>query len=290
METPILNPPVPGSTARWHLSAPESYVLLYGSRAKGVEAFKRGLLELVALGVLTIETRARDRFFVFTSRTSVLLSGPNMGSVERAARPLRSIWDLYIRTPCYDPPGVRIRDLRGAARALGPPLKDYARWGVLPALRERGLYRREDYAARGRLPLTRYVETAAGTAARLELQALMESTDREFGTAAKEDPGRALALARMLGPAVLLMGPLLPEIARLSHRLRHDIGNSAVTTGFDLGTSDIDLEGLDLGALDTLDGAFDAVGDLGDGGGGGWGDGDGGGDGGGDSGGGGGGD
>jgi hypothetical protein len=59
METPILDRPIPESSAPWPLSAPESYVLLHGPRAKGVEAFKRGLLELVARDVLTVETRDR---------------------------------------------------------------------------------------------------------------------------------------------------------------------------------------------------------------------------------------
>ena len=45
METPSLDRPIPESPAPWPLSAPESYVLLHGPRAKSVEAFKRGLLE-----------------------------------------------------------------------------------------------------------------------------------------------------------------------------------------------------------------------------------------------------
>ena len=57
METPILDRPIPEASAPWPLSAPESYVLLHGPRAKSIEAFKRGLLELVARDVLTVETR-----------------------------------------------------------------------------------------------------------------------------------------------------------------------------------------------------------------------------------------
>ena len=44
METPILDWPIPESSAPWPLSAPESYVLLHGPRATSVAAFKRGLL------------------------------------------------------------------------------------------------------------------------------------------------------------------------------------------------------------------------------------------------------
>jgi len=74
----------------------------------------------------------------------------------------------------------------------------------------------------------------------------------------------------MLGPAILLMEPRLPDIARLSHVLRNGKGNTAAAIGFGLDTSDLDLKEFDLGALDKLDGAFDAVGDMGDGGSGGW--------------------
>jgi AraC family transcriptional regulator len=57
METPILDRPIPESSAPWPLSAPESYVLLHGPRAKSIEAFKRGLLELVARDALTVYMR-----------------------------------------------------------------------------------------------------------------------------------------------------------------------------------------------------------------------------------------
>jgi uncharacterized membrane protein YgcG len=290
METPILDTPVPGSLPRWQLSAPESYVLLHGPGAKGVEAFKKGLLELVARAVLTIETRQRRRFFVLTTQTSFLLTGPKASSVDQAARPLRSIWDLYTRTACFDPPGVRIQDLPGSARALRVPLRGYTYSAVLPALMERGLYRREDYSMMGLFPVTRYVETAAGTVARAELRSFMETAEREFGADAGPGSRQALALVGMLGPAILLMDPLLPDIARLSRVLRDGMGNTAMANGFELHASNLDADfaDLDLGALDKLEGAFDAIGDMGDGGSGGWsgggGDSDGGGDGGGDSG------
>ncbi len=88
METPILDRPIPESSAPWPLSAPESYVLLHGPRATSVEAFKRGLLELVARDVLTVETREqRGLFRFFTARTSFLLRGPKMPWVHSATKP-----------------------------------------------------------------------------------------------------------------------------------------------------------------------------------------------------------
>ena len=218
METPILDRPLPESSAPWPLSAPESYVLLHGPRARGVEAFKRGLLELV--------------------------------------------------------------DLRRSARVLGTPLRDFTCWSVLPALMDRGLYERDDYAAPRPSRSSRYTETTAGKAARIRLESLLESADREFNPAARRDPGEALALAGGLGSAILLMDPLLSEIAWLGQRIRDGVGDIAMTGRFGLNTSSIDLDVFDLGWLGKLDGVFNAVGDMGSGdsGGGdwGWSDGDGG--------------
>ena len=255
METPILDRPIPASSAPWPLSAPESYVLLHGPRAKSVEAFKRGLLELVARDVLTMETRERGRLFpLFTARTSFLLRGPKMPWVHSAAPPLRSIWDIYSRTSISvspgDPRGVRVRDLRRSARVLGTPLRNFTSWSVLPALMERGLYERDDYAAPRPSRSSRYTETTAGRAARIRLESLLD--------------------------------PLLSEVASVGQRIRDGI---TIHLGRNISSLDLDFEGLDLGALDKLDGLFDALGDMGSGwdvggdGGdsGGWGDGDGGG-------------
>ena len=218
METPILDRPLPESSAPWPLSAPESYVLLHGPRARGVEAFKRGLLELV--------------------------------------------------------------DHRRSARVLGTPLRDFTCWSVLPALMDRGLYERDDYAAPRPSRSSRYTETTAGKAARIRLESLLESADREFNPAARRDRGEALALAGGLGSAILLMDPLLSEIAWLGQRIRDGVGDIAMTGRFGLNTSSIDLDVFDLGWLGKLDGVFNAVGDMGSGdsGGGdwGWSDGDGG--------------
>lgn len=185
METPTLDRPIPESSAPWPLSAPESYVLLHGPRAKSIEAFKRGLLELVARDVLTVETRERPRcFHLLTEQASFLHTGPNMSRGELAAQPLQAIWDIYRRTSlCIawgDPRGVLVRDLRRSARALGTPIRHFTYWSVLPALVERGLYERDDYAAPRPSRSSKYTETTAGRAARVKLESLMSSAVRDF--------------------------------------------------------------------------------------------------------------
>jgi len=56
---------VPHAASGWRLTAPESYVLLNGAQASGVEAFKTGVLEIVARGALAIETHTEPGFFDF---------------------------------------------------------------------------------------------------------------------------------------------------------------------------------------------------------------------------------
>jgi hypothetical protein len=286
METPTLDRPIPESSAPWPLSAPESYVLLHGPRAKSIEAFKRGLLELVARDVLTVETRERPRcFHLLAEQASFLHTGPNMSRGELAAQPLQAIWDIYRRTSlCIswgDPRGVLVRDLRRSARALGTPIRHFTYWSVLPALVERGLYERDDYAAPRPSRSSKYTETTAGRAARVKLESLMSSAVRDFYPATRRDPAAALALAGGLGSAIFLMDPLLSEIASVGQRIRDGI---TIHLGLNTSSLDLDFDVLDLGALDKLGGVFDALGDMGSGwdvGGGGdsggWGDGDGGG-------------
>jgi hypothetical protein len=280
METPSLDTPVPGAVPGWQLTAPESYVLLNGPRASGREAFKRGLLELVARGVLTIKTRTEQSVLGFTTETSELLPGPKSSSVNLTARPLLHIWTLYATSPRYSPFGVRINDLGRSARDQGTPVKGYTRASVVPALMARGFYRCEQYKMLGMFPATRYVETARGAAARTELEVLMMTAEGEFGESAR-DPREALKLVGMLGPAIVLMDPLFPDLKRLSRALRENAGSERTAGGLELSLSHLDLDSFDfdMGALDSLDGALDAIGDIGDGGGG---DGDGGDSGGGD--------
>ena len=288
METPTLDRSLPKSTpkslASWRLSAPESYVLLHGPRAKSIEAFKKGLLELVARDVLTVETRERPRcFHLITEQASFLHTGPNMSRGDLAAQPLQAIWDIYRRTSLCaswgDPRGVLVRDLPRSARTLGTPLRKFTYWSVLPALVERGLYERDDYAAARPSRSSRYTETTAGRAERLKLESLMWSAARDFYPAARKDPAAALALAGGLGSAIFLMDPLLSEITSIGQRVRDGI---TIHLGLNTSNLDLDFDVLDLGALDKLGGVFDALGDLGSGwdvgGGGGdsggWGDGD----------------
>jgi hypothetical protein len=90
----------------------------------------------------------------------------------------------------------------------------------------------------------------------------MDTVERKFDAAAREDPRQALALVAILGSAVF-MTPLLPELARLSRELAPVL---AKELEFTLSAGN-DFTDLDPGALRDLDGALDSVGDIADGGG-----------------------
>jgi len=276
MENPLLEAPVPGQVPRWQLSAPESYVLLHGPHASGAEAFKKGLLELAARGMLKLERRTRNRFLWFTATHSILLPGPKMAAIHAAPAPLRAIHSLYLSTRCFDPPGVRVKDLPGGSGRW--IIKSFASHVVMPTLVERGLYRFVDGYQFGIVPMKSFTETPRGLAARAELEALMQTAERDFTTSVTRDPAQALALLGSLGAAILLMQPLLPELQRLSQLVHKGIGDLSPVafslSGLDLDSLDFDpdgLHGLDSSSFDGFDGDGGGGGD-----GGGWGDGGGG--------------
>lgn len=286
MDTPLLETPVPGLTPRWQLSAPESYVLLHGPRAGSVEAFKKGLLELIARGVIGFKPYSIRVWPWFTSQEALLVSGSNDLTAIQAAPPLRRIYDLYLHATAASPWGSpRVRDLGCSARTLEMPLKTYARRVVIPSLLERGLWRSEEHRVLGLFPRTTYVETPRGAAARAELDRLTRVAERDLADAVARDPKQALLLVSTLGAAVLLMNPLFPELARLGEQL----GTLTPPGSIELRVSedfDLDAFDLDTGSFSGLAGAFEAISDSFDGGdgsdsgegdgGGGWGDGGGG--------------
>jgi len=224
--------------------------------------------------MLKLERRTRNRFLWFTATHSILLPGPKMAAIHAAPAPLRAIHSLYLSTRCFDPPGVRVKDLpRGSGRWI---IKSFASHVVMPTLVERGLYRFVDGYQFGIVPMKSFTETPRGLAARAELEALMQTAERDFTTSATRDPAQALALLGSLGAAILLMRPLLPELQRLSQLVHKGIGDLS-PVAFSL--SDLDLDSFDFdqdGLHGSYSSSFDGFDGDGGGDGGGWGDGGGG--------------
>ena len=295
MDTPLLTTPAPGLTSRWELSAPESYVLLHGPRADSVEAFKKGLLELAARGVLAITTYDLSRFFWFPRRETAIRSGPNDFTTVNVGPPLRRIHDVYRHAEAHARwGGAHIQDLGRSARMIEMPLMAYSRQVVIPSLVERGLLQPGEHRVLGLFPRATYVETPSGLVARAELERLMRMAERDLADAVTKGPKQALALVGTLGAAVFLMDPLFPELARLGQMLSEDIGEG-LRDRIELSLPDLDFSTFTLRnrTFADLGGPLDATGDMlhsagiggsdhGDGGawglgdGGGWGDGGGG--------------
>src|SRR5678816_908766 len=93
---------------RWGLSAPESYVVLNGPSASGSEAFKLGLMELVARGVWVLETVER-RVLLSKKQVAILRGGPR--ETMPREQPLAAIWHLYQGLTPDGEPGVPVEKL-----------------------------------------------------------------------------------------------------------------------------------------------------------------------------------
>jgi hypothetical protein len=255
---------------RWELTAPESFVLLNGPSASGREAFKLGVMELIARGALAMDEAG--------SKNATLRDGPQARAPRERA--LGAIWDVYRASPSHSWAGrygVRLKDLgRTAVKQYGS-LDAYRKNEVLGALVDRGLYERREGRFLWIFPTTRFELTPDGDRARDELQRLMATGREQFSGWAAKEPSQALAYAGSIGAAMLLMPMLFDDMLGLRERLRasgaaSDAGAYVHTGGTDGGGDfdfDFDWSGVDFGGLDFggIDSSFSDSGGFGDGGG-----------------------
>jgi len=188
-------------------------------------------------------------------------------------------------------PGVEVKSLAERASQQYSSRKGFAEAVVMKALEERGFYRRERRSFLGIIPYQRWALSRSGEAAREQLKLTMRLGESQFGRWVDREPNRALAYLGLVGPAVLLMEPLHPDLQRLREvqdRTGDGVGSSGTSgdshseessgeEALDSGDLDLDIGDFDLDfdVLGDLGGAFDAVdsgvdaggGDGGDGGG-----------------------
>jgi hypothetical protein len=201
------------STTAWELSAPESYLLLHGLEASPAEILKAAFRELVARGVFTI-SEIELHTTAGLQRRYVVGGKPRKRQVRR---PLHELVEIYDAMPArrIDPvkaPPVALTDYVGEVMRKFGGIEGY-RQLVLSALVDRGLYKHERYRRMGLMSGERDVPTLAGVQAREEL-------DRRLKTAGDmPDWLRGVALAGLLGSAVLLVDAAYPELERLRERL-----------------------------------------------------------------------
>lgn len=293
--------------SRWELSAAETYALLYGPKtSKPSQPFKLAVLELVSRRVLAL-IEIEKSGFLGTRKIAVLSRGEG-GTDNRVLLAVRDLFFSCGKTVFPDGVvGVEVKSLAEQAGKRYGQEKGFAEAVVMKSLEEQGFYTRERRSFLGLIPYHRWTLTRAGEAAKAQLTVTMRLGESQFGRWVDREPNRALQYLGLVGPAILLMEPLHPELKRLREvqdriDTSGDSGGSSTSWdddsswddtqdsgGFDLGDFDFggfDLDDLDFDfdVLDGLDDVFDAIdsgvdaggGDGGDGGG------DGGGNGGGD--------
>jgi hypothetical protein len=263
---------------RWRLTAPESYVLLYGPKSGG-SALKLALLELVARECLELVEAEERGAFGRTKRVAILRHGS--GKRDPGGPPLDALVELLgsVQTEASEDGsgGVPVAELARAARKRYGRLAGYAEAEVLASLMRRGLYERWEQRFLGIFRYTRWEPTRAGVEARAELERNMSLGEERFGQWVDGDPAQALAFLGVAGSSVLLMSPLHPDIRRL-HELHRAEGADAASVGvypiignvsnnYDLGDEPGNLLGgfdfgafdLDLSVFDALDSVFSAI-------------------------------
>ncbi len=278
----------------------------YGPRtSKPSQPFKLAVLELVSRRVLELVEIERSGFFG-SKKISVLSRGDGRTDNEV----LLAVRDLYFacdKTVYRNGVvGVEVKTLAEQAGRLYRSRKGFTEAMVMKALAEQGFYRREQRSFLGIIPFQRWALTRSGEVAKAQLTVTMRLGESQFGRWVDRQPNRALAYLGLVGPAILLMEPLQPDLRRLREEHERsgntgDSGDSGDSGGgggggdgsegegspqedamdfgdLDLGFGSFDL---DFDVLGDLDGAFDAIDSGVDAGGGDGGGGDGGGDGGG---------
>jgi hypothetical protein len=199
-------------SARWRLTAPESYVLEAPRHLSGVEAFKLALRELVLRRALQVEQVETAGFLRSRRRGSVLRIGTSV--TEPALAPLLDLHARARRRGGDD--GVRVEDLaRAARRDFGRSLAGYVDEHVYPSLAQRGLLRSSEHRRWGLFGRTRHELTPAGEEAAAELAEWLRVGRERVEGWTRESPERGLAYAGAAGAAILLMPELYPEFERL---------------------------------------------------------------------------
>lgn len=261
------------SRSRPELTAPESYVLIYGPRSGGSRPLKLALMELIAGRRLAL-LDARDRSPLGLWKRSVALLAPGRDLRPPESRSLTALLDLLdeipSRTTLDGKSGVPVAEfVREARRKYGWP-GGYAESEVAPSLSSRGLYQR---ASRLRAS-SGWKLTRVGEAAQADLERSLELRGKRLSLWVDEDPSQALAYLGIAGSSMMLVKELHHDLRRLhEQQVIHggfgvEGGGSATPPGDLFKDIDLGALGFDLGALEGLDNAFSAIGSAISGGGG----------------------
>lgn len=237
------------SRNRPELTAPESYVLIYGPTSGGSRPLKLALMELIAGRRLAL-LDARDCGPLGLWKRSVALLAPGPDLRPPKSRSLTALLDLLdevpSRTTLDGKRGVPVAGfVHEARRKYGWP-GGYAESEVAPGLSSRGLYQR----AYGELRASSgWKLTRAGKTAQAELERGLELRGKRLSLWVDEDPASALAYLGIAGSSMMLIKELHPKLRRLHEQ-------QVIYGGFETG----EFEDIDFGALEGLNDAFSTIG------------------------------
>ncbi len=123
--------------SRWELTAPESYVLVYGPKSGGSRPFKLALMELVAGKCLTV-TGTEDSILFGLRKRHVALLSPGARPRSPGSRSLSALLDLLDEIPPRTTRdvnvGVPVAEFARKARRKYGWLGGYAGTEVMPGL------------------------------------------------------------------------------------------------------------------------------------------------------------
>jgi hypothetical protein len=200
---------------RWELSAAESYALLYGPKiSEPAQPLKLAVLELLSRRVFSLTEL--EKAGIYRKKKIAIL---RISSETTDNHVLRAVRSLYIS--CGQSSytggmrGVEVKRLaQQASREYGGQ-KGFFDAVVMPSLADQGFFVLEQRTFLG-FTLTEYWKlTGSALEARSTLTASMRLGESQFGGWVDRQPNQAIAFLGMMGPAILLIKPLYPELRRL---------------------------------------------------------------------------
>ena len=277
----------PHATARWELTAPESFVLRngpYGS--KPAEVIKLAVLELVTRRVLRlVEVESRDRR---GGRTTEMVIGAG-GRPAPLDGPLAPVAKIALEASAQTyPDGTVGLSIPGFAKAFvakhGNLPHRYILQSVLPALEARGLFAGRQGTFFRIFPHKAWTRTPEGEVALARLAEITETAEREVSQWLEREPKRVASFLALAGAAALLVPAAYPAFEELARRLHSESDDGGIVPlaiilgtvlqspdaepdeqgtdagqGTDVGGLDFSVLSLDFSGFAGLDGAFAGI-------------------------------
>ena len=255
------------------LTAAELFVLRDPNVAKGRDAFKLALTELIAKGIARFRREERKVMWVFTQHQDFLSVEMDARGLAQLEPDLRAAAEV-VAYVSNEREGAQIAAVVQYARIkFGGDLDKFKTDVVLSTLVRNGYLYAQQEKTLGLFSHTRYELTDKGRAARENLDAWRNDA-QDLSEMYRRNPAEAIALIGLLGSGFLLMPELRTQYQALGQQFRATregdtatafvpaTGTSSHRPDQDAGLAFPDLgeqlEGAWGGMLDAFDGAMDS--------------------------------